>query len=173
MYRHHGVQRRLVLGTYPILSLADARKVARRTLRDVQLGQDPAALKREAAEQAPSAREARTRGAGAFEALTERFPGAARQGAQPDLARGEERTIQRELLPRWGNLAASEVTRRHVIELLEEVVDRGADIMANRVKALVSKIFNFALSEKDPVVALNPAYGVKNPTPERQRDRVF
>lgn len=36
MYRHHGVQRRLAVGTYPIMGLADARKLARDTLRDAE-----------------------------------------------------------------------------------------------------------------------------------------
>ena len=47
MYRHSNVKRRLTLGTYPTLSLADAREQAGRALRTVQYdGADPAANKR-------------------------------------------------------------------------------------------------------------------------------
>jgi integrase len=170
MYRHHGVQRRLALGTYPILGLADGRKLARDTLREVQSGNDPAELKRQATDGAR--RERAERESRSFAALAERFI-EKHAKARNRTWRGAERTIQRELLPRWGKLAAGEVTRRNVIEVVESVAERGSGIMANRLKALVSKIFNFALSEKDPVVSVNPAYGVKNPTPERQRDRVL
>lgn len=170
MYRHHGLQRRLTLGTYPILGLADARGLARQTLREVQLGRDPAASRREAAEQAAQKRS--ERGARSFAALAARFV-EKHAKVRNRTWRGAERTIQRELLPRWRNLAAADVTRRHVIELVESIAERGSGIMANRLKALISKIFNFALSEKDPVVTVNPALGVRNPTPERQRDRVL
>jgi len=87
--------------------------------------------------------------------------------------RQAERTIRSELLARWGRLPACEVKRRNVIELVEEIAARGSGIMANRVKAQVSKLFNFALQEKEPVVETNPARDVRNPTPERRRDRVL
>ena len=47
MYRHGNVKRRLTLGTYPALSLADAREQAGRALRAVQYdGADPATNKK-------------------------------------------------------------------------------------------------------------------------------
>jgi integrase len=170
MYRHHGVQRRLAVGTYPIMGLADARKLARDTLRDVQGRKDPAELKRQAVEGA--SRKRTERESKSFASLAERFI-ERHAKARNRTWRGAELTIVRELLPRWGKLAAGDITRRDVIEAVESVAERGSGIMANRLKALISKVFNFALSEKDPVVTVNPAYGVKNPTPERRRDRVL
>ena len=41
-YRYNGKQRRLTLGTYPVISLADARELARDKLKLVELGRDPA-----------------------------------------------------------------------------------------------------------------------------------
>ncbi|MFC3118183.1 Arm DNA-binding domain-containing protein [Jhaorihella thermophila] len=41
-YRHGGVHRRMTLGGYPILSLADARQRARDVLAAVSEGRDPA-----------------------------------------------------------------------------------------------------------------------------------
>jgi len=108
MYRHHGLQRRLTLGTYPILGLADALGLARQTLREVQLGRDPAAFRREAAEQA--AQERSERGVRGFAALAERFI-EKHAKVRNRTWRGAERTIQLELLPGWGNLAAADVTR--------------------------------------------------------------
>ena len=43
--------------------------------------------------------------------------------------------------------------------------------MANRTRALISKIFNFAI--KRGIVEVNPAAGVENPGAEHQRDRVL
>jgi integrase len=45
----------------------------------------------------------------------------------------------------------------------------GAD--ADRTRALISKIFNFGI--KRGIVEINPAAGVENPGPERQRDRLL
>jgi len=47
MYRAGTRLRRLTIGTYPLLSLADARTEALKALRDAELGQDPATEKQE------------------------------------------------------------------------------------------------------------------------------
>lgn len=170
MYRCNRRLRRLTLGTYPTLSLADARRGARDALRKVQLGDDPAQVKRDTADQAE--REHDERVYRSFAALAERFL-EKHAKVRNRCWRQAERTIKRELLPRWGHLPACDVKRRDVIELVEEIAERGAGVMANRVKAQVSKLFNFGLQEKDPVVEANPARDVRNPTPERRRDRVL
>ncbi|MCZ6454470.1 MAG: Arm DNA-binding domain-containing protein, partial [Alphaproteobacteria bacterium] len=46
-YRLNGRQRRLTIGTYPTLSLADARDNARKALREVGVGNDPAEEKQQ------------------------------------------------------------------------------------------------------------------------------
>ena len=50
MYRHQGRLRRLTLGTYPILSLADVREMAKDELRTAAKGGDPAGAKKVARE---------------------------------------------------------------------------------------------------------------------------
>src|SRR5437016_1886844 len=45
-YRHGRLQRRMTIGPFPILSLADARKLAKDLLADAAKGADPAATKR-------------------------------------------------------------------------------------------------------------------------------
>src|SRR6266478_5803338 len=47
-YRFNGRNRRLTIGRYPDLSLADARKLAHRYLRDVAHGEYPAGAKSDA-----------------------------------------------------------------------------------------------------------------------------
>jgi integrase len=74
-------------------------------------------------------------------------------------------------LPKWRNRKAHEIRRADVLALLDAIVDRGAPVMANRTRALISKIFNFGI--KRGVVEVNPAAGVENPGHERQRDRVL
>src|SRR5690606_10168204 len=61
MYRHADRLRRYTIGTYPPLTLADARDQAKAALRDAEMGEDPAAKKKE------------RRQAGTFEDLTAEF----------------------------------------------------------------------------------------------------
>lgn len=74
------------------------------------------------------------------------------------------------LVKRWGSRKAKESTRRDVRDLLDDVAAR-APIMANRVLALVRKMFNFAI-ERD-WLEVNPCHMVKAPGDEKQRDRVL
>ncbi|MCW2244758.1 integrase [Azospirillum fermentarium] len=64
-----------------------------------------------------------------------------------------------------------DVTRRDVNLLLDEVVDGGAPVVANRLLAAVRKMFNWAAS-KD-YVAANPCAGIMPPSAEDSRDRVL
>ena len=74
-------------------------------------------------------------------------------------------------MARWGNLKVKEIKRRDVRDLLDEIVARGAPIMANRTLALVRKMFNFAI-ERDWLDS-NPWQMIKRPAPDRQRQRVL
>ena len=157
-YRMKGRHRRLTLGQYPDLSLADARKKARNVLHDVGNGKDPAAQK-------AADRIAETIGELATEYLD--------RHAKPRKKswREDERIIQKELLPRWKHRKVRELTRREVRALIDTVAERPAPIMANRVLALVRKMLNFAL-ENDWIDA-NPAVKIPRPGDERARDRVL
>lgn len=76
-----------------------------------------------------------------------------------------------DVLPHWKRRPAGTITRRNVSELLDGIVERGAPIMANHVRALVSKIFNFGIGRD--LVEVNPCAGVPMPAKPRQRDRVL
>lgn len=74
------------------------------------------------------------------------------------------------LVTRWGSRRLTEIKRRDVRDLLEEIAER-APIMANRTLALVRKMFNFAIERE--WIESNPCHMVKRPAPERPRQRVL
>jgi len=150
--------RRLTLGSYPTLSLADARQLAKGALREAQLGLDPAGSKQ-------TARAAETFGELAVLYL-ERHAKVTKRSWRED-----ERILDHDLLPRWKSRKATEIKRGDMITLLDEIVERGAPVMANRTRALLSKVFNFGI--RRGVVEANPAHGIDNPGQERRRDRVL
>jgi integrase len=59
--------------------------------------------------------------------------------------REAELVIQSNIVRYWRNRAAKSITRRDGVLLLDRVVDRGRKVMANRVAALLSQMFTFAV----------------------------
>lgn len=158
LYRAGGRLRRFTLGAYPHLSLADARVKAKLAMSNVVQGGDPAAEKR-------AARRAET-----FAELAEEYL-EKHAKVRKRSWREDERMIECDLLPAWRHVKAKDISRRDVRQRIEKVVERGAPIQANRLFALVRKMFNFGI-QRD-VVASNPCMGLGQPTPNRQRDRVL
>jgi integrase len=89
--------------------------------------------------------------------------------------REDERLLEHDVLPRWRARAARGITARDVRRLLDEIVDRGAPIQANRTFALLRRLFNWAAAPDRALVpqAHNPCRGLERPAPERQRERVL
>jgi integrase len=157
-YRTSSRLRRLTLGPYPTIGLADARDRARTALLQAASGQDPAAVKR-------ATRNAETFGDLAVEYL------ARHAKVKKRTWREDERTLKVELLPSWKHTPLKELKRRDIRELIQRIAERPAPIMANRTLAIVRKMLNFAI-ESDWLEA-NPAALIPKPGVERARDRVL
>src|SRR5262249_31804693 len=157
-YRHARRFRRLTLGPYPRLSVADARRLAKEALHDAVTGHDPAARKKA------------ERAAETFGELAALYM---EKHAKPNKRswREDERTLNHDDLRKGKNGPAKAITRRDVRELLERVVERGAPIQANRTLAIVRRLFNFAIEQE--IVDMNPCRSIRQPAPSRQRDRVL
>jgi integrase len=157
MYRHGGRLRRMKLGTYPLVSLAKARIKAVRALRNVELGEDPATEKQE------------DRHASTFEQVAleylERHAKTKKKSWEED-----ERVIKKDLIPEFGKEHAKDIARRDVRAFLERK-GATAPIMANRIRALLRKLFNWAIISE--IVESNPVYLVPAPGKEHQRERVL
>jgi len=74
------------------------------------------------------------------------------------------------IVRRWGTMKVREISRRHVRELLDDIAER-APIEANRVLAVIRKMFNFAI-ERD-WLDVNPCQLIKRVVREQARDRVL
>jgi integrase len=160
LYRHGGRLRRMTLGPYPAVSLADARELAKAAFHLVAAGRDPATEKH-------TNREAPT-----FAELAQEYMERhAKVRKRERCWREDQRLINREFLPRWRHWKAQDVKRRDIQELLDETVARGAPIQANNNFALIRKMFNFAVQRE--IVAISPCMGMGRPTRPRQRDRVL
>jgi integrase len=160
MYRLHGLKRRLTLGTYPALSLADARQRAKTLLGEVACGRDPAAEKQ-------GQRDAITLGE-LVEMFLERH---ARHQNRANTWREYERLLRRDVLASWRHRPARDVRRRDVAALLDTIVERGAPATAEKVRATISVIYNWAIGRD--LVEHNPCFALRCPVKSRSRDRVL
>lgn len=158
LYRAQRRLRRWTIGTYPALSLADARLQARRGWRAVELGHDPAQAKR-------ATREADTIGE-----LVARY---VEEYAKPKKRswKDDRRLLGKHILPVWRHRVVGEIRRRDVREVVQGVAQDGAPITANRLRALLHKLFGFAIEQE--LVETNPVTHVARPGVERRRDRVL
>ncbi|MEE9249745.1 MAG: tyrosine-type recombinase/integrase [Alphaproteobacteria bacterium] len=162
MYRMGGRARRLTIGRYPALSLADARALARDAMHEVAKGNDPGAAK--AARNEPPERDTF---ADAAEDFLRRHAGKLRRSSWQHYTRVFERT----LMPRWGRRRLADLGRADVIELLDDVMDVGGPYAANHALAIIKKFFSWCI-ERGRLDA-SPCVMVKRPHDQRARDRVL
>ncbi|WP_292140816.1 site-specific integrase [Mesorhizobium sp.] len=181
-YRFDGASRKLTIG--PVLlrrdeeitgrpalgeamTLPEARSAARDALQALSEGRDPAAERKAAKANPPAAIDPER---DLVRVLSGQFVDRyckPRNRSWPEI----ERQFKVEINPHWGELRAQDITRRHVLDLLDGIVDRGSPVTANRVFATVRKFFAW-LIERD-VIAQTPCAGIKTPSAETPRDRIL
>jgi integrase len=164
-YRMSGRLRRLTLGPYPALLPKDARRVASKALERVREGVDPGEEKRQRRDVAAAAR------ADTFAACLQDYLTTARRNTAPATSREIQRVMEREFLPHWRNRPLGSITRGDVSHRVSAIVNRGADVMANRALAYLRPLFGWAVNEGR--IAASPVSGMKSPTRETARDRVL
>lgn len=164
-YRFHGRLRRFTIGSYPAIKPAAARKAAQAALERVQLGVDPAAEKR--ARRHQRSPEAETFGAVARDYLERHHKRHSREATYVEV----KRDFEQNALAKWDKRPIASIARGDVISLIDQIVERGAPIQANRTLARLRALFNWAI-EKDQM-SVSPVARMKLPTPEQTRDRVL
>ena len=150
-----GTRRRLKLGRYPTMSLAQARQAAKQVLADVLLGGDP---QRERVRQ----RKAQTVRDLAEDYLERHARRNKRSWAK------DEAILDRHILPVVGDLDPRKVTRADVEAVLERARARGLSTQVNRIFEVVRAMFNWAIGLH---VGTSPADGMRKPIRERPRER--
>lgn len=163
-YRFAGKARRYTIGNFPGLSLAEARKEAQKLKLFILQGIDPQQEKIHARQRRIDNPD--------FRWLADSYAQIHLPGLAPSTRKEYQRIIDRELLPAFGELQLERIERFHVIELLDTIgYRRKSKIMANRVKAVISSMFSFALGRG--VIDQNPISGIRWKHSETKRDRMY
>jgi integrase len=168
MYRFGGKARRMTLGTYPALSLADAHIAHAAAKNRLAMGEDPGSER--------VVENERRRGAETFDDLADAYLA---EYAEPRKAArsvaGDRRMLDLDVRPAWTNRKARDISRDDVIAVIEVVLKRGAPVASNRTRALLHTIFNFAIRHRTKFkdfrdATHNPA-ALIDKEPEKARER--
>jgi len=160
LYRAGSAKRRMTLGRYPAMSLAEAREAAGKALDKVDRGQDPAATPLEERPTTPSV---------PFEIAAEQFLSRYVDRRHKHPARTRH-MVERYVLPEWRGRRLDSIKRSDVVDLLDGLADH-APILANRVFTVVRKLFNWLVERE--TLAVSPCTRLRPPSVERSRDRVL
>jgi integrase len=163
LYRTSGAGSRLrkyTIGPYGRVTLHVARNEAQRVLAARTEGRDPATEKREARRRLVT-----DRVDDLVEGFIKQHASKRRSGAEIG------RILKREIVGRWGSRSVHEIKRRDIIELVSEVVDRGAPVAANKTLKVAKTFFGWCVGKA--ILDRSPCEGVKPPTREVTRDRVL
>ena len=162
LYHFEGRSRRLTLGTHPSLSLAEAGVKLAEAQSQLTKGIDPGSrvvAKRQAERNAETVAEL-------VASYLDRYARIRKRSAFED-----ERILKKDVLSRWGYRQAKNITRRDIVQLLNEIVDRGAPIQANRTLTILRRMFKFAVGQA--ILEVSPCDMVEAPSSENVRDRVL
>jgi integrase len=162
IYRYRGRARRLTLGRYPAMTVAEAHKAHGAAMAELEKGGDPGGSHVEARQEA--------RRAPTVDGLIDEYLEKWAKPRKRSWAKDEQR-LKRHVSPAWGRCKAAQITRRDVISLLDEIVDRGTPVEANRTLAVIRKMYNFAIARD--IVATSPCVAIARPGVETRRDRVL
>lgn len=164
-YRLSGRAEKLSLGTYPAVSLANARKLHFAAQQDVAQGKSPTRTKQE--ERRRLSDDLQTV-RGLAKAYIERHIAKLVSRKQP------EGWIRNEIVPKIGSRYIHEVTPADCIAIIERIQQRGAPAVARKVLEQLRGMFSYAVDRH--LLTLNPAAQIKASKivgPKRTRERVL
>lgn len=154
VYRRDGRLQRVGLGNYPAVTLKAARDAADAERAKLNADRNPA-------EEARRRRQSPT-----FETLADDYKETVK-GRWGDEAK---RYLDRDIIPEWKHKKVHKIARRDVLALVEDKA-KDAPVAANRMLAVIRRVFNWALERE--LVEVNPATRMKAPAKEHRRDRVL
>ena len=158
-YRHAGKEKRLALGVYPEISLADARKRRDKARETLAAGDDPGQLKREA-------KLARVlMGANTFEKVARQWWDQWKGPKSQHHADYGIRRLEADVCPVLGSRPVDTITAPQLLAMAKRIESRGAVDIAKRSLQTCGQIMRFAVAhgliERNPGADVRPSDALK------------
>lgn len=148
-YRFNNKEKLLSLGTYPDVSLKEARQRRDEARGELAAGNDPSAVK------ARQKIESLIDAASTFEAVAGEWLSKRPKNLADTTLSKYRMILNNDLLPWLGKRPLKEITTPEVLRVIRRVESRGANELAHRAMWLARKVFQYAISEGR--LSLNPA----------------
>lgn len=154
-YRYEGKEKLLSLGTYPEVSLRDAREKREDLRRLLAAGVDPGANRK-------ATKAARADAvANSFEVVAREWFGKYSPRWAPSHADKLIQRLERDIFPWLGSRPIVDISAADLLETLQRIEDRGALETAHRAKQNCSQVFRYAIAtrraDRDPSADLKGA----------------
>lgn len=145
-YRHAGRPRKMTIGPFVLgqdatFTLAKAREAAQEASRIASDGRDPAEVREE--EKAPEPELVKVDLVG--DVLDEFVKRHVKKKNRESTQTNTISFIDKRIRPEWKDRDIRTITKRDVVKLLDDIADSGAPETAARVRAILSKFFNWAV----------------------------
>jgi integrase len=159
MYREHGRLRRVTIGSYPRLSLADARREALRLMREAGEGASAAP----ALEAVPAADVT-------FAAMAESYVDVY---LRPNTRswKNVQACLGQKAVRAFNDRDAASIERREIVAVLDGIVAAGTPHAAVNLLKALRAMYNWAM-DRD-LVTSNPCERIRAPAATTQRDRIL
>jgi len=161
LYRFEGRARRMTLGEFPDVSLADAHEKHAKAKMTLSKGTDPGELDQN--------NKAAHRNAFTVAHLVDEYM---ERWARPRKVtwKEDERCLNKEVIPLIGHRKAKDIKRRDIVKILDGIVDR-VPAMANRTKSVITKLFNFGVDKG--ILEVSPCVALSLPAEPGERHRAL
>ena len=154
-YRFGGKEKLLSFGTYPEVSLADARDKRTEARKLVAAGNDPGEVRK--ARKAMAAENATN----TFEAVAREWFGKNEPVWSPGHSVMVMSRLEKDVFPVIGNRPISEIKAPEVLKMLQNIEARGVIETAYRIKIVCGQVFRYAVvtgrADSDPTAVLKGA----------------
>lgn len=139
-YRFDGKAKMLSLGTYPDVSLKDAREKRDEARKMLAAGIDPGAHRK--ANKLAKAE----RASNSFEIICREWLQKWGSSVVPAQQKKATARLEKNVFPWLGNRPISEITAPEILSVLHRIDDRGARYSAHKVKSEISQCFRYAIA---------------------------
>ncbi|MGF1628677.1 MAG: tyrosine-type recombinase/integrase [Kiloniellaceae bacterium] len=157
-YRFGGKQKLLALGSYPVVSLADARKARDEAKRQLSAGLDPAQEKKKTADPGDS-----------FRVLAEEYVTKLRREGRTDRTISKVNWLLSFAYPALGDQSIMAIDAPAILEVLRKLEARERYESARRLRSTIGSVFRYAIATArataDPTSALRDALITPQVTP--------
>lgn len=138
-YRYLGKEKKLCIGEYPTISLADARNHRDEAKKLLVNGHDPSAVKQEIKQE-------RIQEAGnTFEAIAREWHEHKKDEWSPVNSKTVIDRLERDVFPEIGKYPIKIITHKMLLDLAHAVKERGANELAKRIIQMCRHIYQYAI----------------------------